>query len=367
MDRALKIIGLPVDNGGCGNYRVYQPFETLKRFTIHDTHVIEKDKDDMVAVAKALEVADVIVGRPGSEVGVYKLLEMPQYAGKKWVMDIDDNIEYISPYSNHYQEYGTEDFYDAYSKKWIWRNGQGEFDVEKNKARVTSHIDSLKRANLVTVSTPMLARYAKRYNKNVAILPNCINFERWWKLNLRPNKQLRVVWAGGSSHYEDWYSIAEPLNELMRKYQFKLIMVGHQFPGLIDADNRHLLEVQDWTPFKGYSYRLMCMAGDIALVPLADLPFNYYKSSVKWYEMSAMGLPSVVSNISPYCEDIKDGVTAMGYRTKKQFYQKLESLIKCPQLRSRIGNAANKWVKDNRDAVFCAKYRIPIISSLLTN
>ena len=83
--------------------------------------------------------------------------------------------------------------------------------------------------------------------------------------------------------------------------------------------------------------------------------------------MSAMGLPSVVSNISPYCEDIKDGVTAMGYRTKKQFYQKLESLIKCPQLRSRIGNAANKWVKDNRDAVFCAKYWIKAYSSLLTN
>jgi len=338
----------------------------IKRFTSHDAHIINKDKDDMVAVAKAMEIADLIVARPGSEEGLFKILDMPQYKDKKWVMDIDDNIELISPYSNHYEEYGTENYYDGYIQKWLWKDGVGGFDIKRNRERVNIHLEGIKRANLVTVTTHALAKYIKQYNDNIVILPNCIDFSRWWKMNLKPNPRLRVLWSGGSSHYEDWYSIKEPLNDLMRKYQFTLVMSGHSFPGIVDEDNKHLLETHDWVPFKGHSYRLMSLAADIGIIPLADLPFNYYKSSVKWYEMSALGIPSVVSNTEPYSEDIRDGVTAMGYRCKKTFHEKLESLILQKALRTKIGNAAYKWVHENRDAAKCAKLWTKAYAKMLT-
>lgn len=365
-NKFLKVLSLPVDDGGCGWYRIRQPFEKIHLNTPHDTHIIDTKKDDMFEVAKAMQVADVVVIRPGAYDGMQRILAMPEFTAKKYVLDIDDNVELISPYSNHYEEYGVEDYYDSHIEKWIWKDGERDFDIERNKKRLTEHLTALRNANLVTVTTKLLKAYAEEYNKNVAILPNCIDFTAWWPLNLKPNKQLRVIWSGGSSHYEDWYSIQEPLNDLMRKYQFKLVMVGHAFPGVIDEDNKHLVETSPWVPFKGHSYRLMCMAADIALIPLADLPFNYYKSSVKWYEMSAMAVPSVVSNIQPYSDDIKDGVTAMGYRTKRQFHEKLESLILHKCLRSRIGNAAFKWVKENRDAEKCTKLWVNAYSKLTT-
>ena len=66
----LKIIGLPVGEDGCSWYRVRQPLNMVKAFTSSDTHIIDKDKDDMVQVAKALQLADVVVTRPGAENGL---------------------------------------------------------------------------------------------------------------------------------------------------------------------------------------------------------------------------------------------------------------------------------------------------------
>jgi len=95
--KPLKIISLPVDEGGCGWYRVRQPLKMIKEYTDSDTHIIEKNKDDMVAISKALEVTDIIVMRPGSEVGMNPLKRAVKMKAK-FVMDIDDNIEIISPY-----------------------------------------------------------------------------------------------------------------------------------------------------------------------------------------------------------------------------------------------------------------------------
>src|SRR5581483_10816407 len=112
----MKIISLPVDRGGCGWYRVRQPFEMIKLHTEHDAHVIDKDNDDPLQVAEALSVADIIVIRQGGEQGLPLLRQTVKNYGKetgrnidihaKIVLDIDDNIELISPYSEHYKEYG---------------------------------------------------------------------------------------------------------------------------------------------------------------------------------------------------------------------------------------------------------------------
>lgn len=351
MSRPLKIIALPVDEGGCGWYRIRQPFDMIQHNTDNDCYIVDARKDDMVEVAKALLAADVIVCRPGSERGMQALLDKPEYKDKPWVLDIDDNTEAISPYNFHYQEYGTEEYYDKNLKKWLHKDGVDHFDLKKNRDRIEWLRWGMRKASLVTVTTPKLAEYAATYNRNVAVLPNCINFKNWWKLPLKPNKQLRVGWAGGVSHYEDWFSIKEPLNELMRKYQFTLVFIGtgDAFRGVIDEDNRHLVEYWGWVPFQGHSFRMMALNLDIALVPLEDLPFNHYKSAVKWYEMSAMGIPSVVAAVTPYEEEI-DLDLASPFLGAEGFQYALEELLTKPAERIRIGSNAQTWVQENRDS-----------------
>lgn len=345
---------MPLGEDGCSWYRVRQPFEFINRFTEHDVHIVDPKNDDMVEVTKALAIADIVVVRQGGEGGIFEMKKMPEFKNLKWVLDIDDNIEEIDPYSEHYHEYGTSEVIHHENGKEVklWEDGIN-IDLKKNIAKVESLKRGLREASLVTVTTEKLKEYALQYNKNVAVLPNCINFERWWKLPLKENKKLRIGWSGGISHYRDWYTIKEPLNQLMREYDFTLVMVGAEFNGIVDEDNRKNLEVHDWVPFKGHSYRMMCLNLDIALIPLENLVFNQYKSSIKFYEMSAMGVPSVVSNILPYSEDITHN-NAFIYSTTNEFYKQLKLAIEDKKLRSKVANNAMKYVKNN----YCAKSNV---------
>lgn len=340
----LKVLAMPVDTGGCGSYRVRQPLAMVKAHTPHDAHVVDTKDDDMVAVSQALSQAHVAIVRQGGEEGTRQMRTIPEFKHLKWVLDIDDQIELISPYSQHYSEYGTKPFQD------IWVAGKNGFDPVANQARVDSLLKGLQEADLVTVTTPKLAEYASQFNPNVAVLPNCVDTNVWWKLPLKPNKTLRVGWSGGVSHYEDWYPIKDELNYLLRKYRFTLVVVGSWFPGLVDEDLRNLVEVWPWVSFEAHSYRMMCMNLDLAIVPLADLPFNHYKSAVKWYEFAAMELPSVVANITPYREEMEHGKTALAYDTPTEFVPQMETLLQNPILRRDIGKAARAWVVANRDA-----------------
>ena len=342
-----------------------QPLSMVLDHTPHDSYVVDTDKDDFTEVYRALTVTDVIILRQGGEDGRRQLLAKYPEITAKWVLDIDDNIEIISPYSEHYKDYGTEEYYDKHISKWLWKNGENGFSDTDNQLKVGSLLRGMREVDMVTVTTPHLAKYAKQYNKNVKVLPNCIDHDHWWKLNLKPNKKLRVGWSGGVSHYEDWFAIKKPLNKLLKEYDFTLVMVGSHYPGIIDKENKKKVEVHPWLPFRGHSYHMMSLALDIAIVPLADLPFNYYKSAIKWFEMSAMGVASVVSNVTPYKQAIKEGDTALGYSTPKQFHNALKSLLTKPALRKRIGHAARKWVKDNRDAQKCVSMWIDAYKTLL--
>ena len=173
---------------------------------------------------------------------------------------------------------------------------------------------------------------------------------------------MRVGWSGGASHYEDIYSIKDQLNQALRKYQFTLVFAGHDFSGIIDEDLRHLVETHSWIPFLGHSYHIMSLAIDIAIIPLADLPFNQYKSPIKYFEFSALKIPSVISNITPYKEVINFD---NAYPYKNDFYKQLELAIKDSDLRKTRGENAYKLVYNNYNSKDWSNKQLQIYKKLL--
>src|SRR6478735_4447447 len=132
-NKPLKILSLIVDRGGCGWYRVRQPFNMINEHTTSEAHVMDKD-DDPIGMLEALWQSDILLVRQGAEVGIDAIRNsVNEYAHEmkynrgfkaKIVIDIDDNVEMISPYSQHYKEYGLNEFYDTQNKQHIWKNGQ---------------------------------------------------------------------------------------------------------------------------------------------------------------------------------------------------------------------------------------------------
>lgn len=342
----LRILALPVDDGGCGNYRVRQPLKMIQKHTENDTVIADHDTNGLV---RAGRLSDVCVIRQGGEQGIFEMSQHDDFKHLKYIIDIDDNVELISPYSRHYKEYGTQEYFSEKNNKWLWKDGVDGFNSEKNQKRLASFLNGLKSADLITVTTPILAEYARKYNKNVAVLPNYVDLKHWWPLKTVKDRPLRVGWSGGVSHYEDWKSIQKPLNDLMREYQFTLVMTGASFGGLFDEDNKKLVETHPWVDFAAHSYHMMALDLDIAVIPLADNEFNRHKSPIKLYEMCAMGVSSVCSDVEPYSSEIEDGINALPYKDARSFYSALESLIVSENMRVQLGSTGYEWVK-SKDA-----------------
>ena len=86
---------------------------------------------------------------------------------------------------------------------------------------------------------------------------------------------------------------------------------------------------------------------DIGLLPLIhNSKFNRAKSPTKLFEYMAMAKPTVSSNIGEATHIIKDGESGFLARTKEDFIEKMEILIKDKDLRQRIGQNARKSVEE---------------------
>jgi glycosyltransferase involved in cell wall biosynthesis len=95
---------------------------------------------------------------------------------------------------------------------------------------------------------------------------------------------------------------------------------------------------------------MMSQQLDIAIAPLKDMEFNYYKSPIKFLEYSAMKVPTVAAKIPPYSDIIKNEKTGMLYNTPEEFYKAVLRLIEAPYARKNLAENAYKFVKGNYDA-----------------
>jgi glycosyltransferase involved in cell wall biosynthesis len=81
---------------------------------------------------------------------------------------------------------------------------------------------------------------------------------------------------------------------------------------------------------------------DIAIAPLADVPFNRAKSHLKALDAAARGIPIVATDMEPYREFVRDGETGYLVRTAAQWKARLTELINDEAARAEMGAAAKK-------------------------
>lgn len=363
MDRKLNILSNIVDDGGCGYFRVRWPFEAIKRSGLANTLIMETNWDETVML-KNIREADVIVSRPRTETFIWKLksyiendaqiAEGLNLRQKKFVFDHDDNTFDISPLNDHYKELGCEEVKitnpKTGKKEYLWKDGVDGFDLEGNRTWRDSLIKVLRDSDMVTTTTPHLANFFKQFNDNVVVLPNSIDFTKYRALEFKDDGWIRIGWQGGASHFEDWAEVNDAMVELFKKYDnIKLTILGSKWDGALKGIPEDRIEFYPWVKTIAHPYNLATLKIDIGIIPLKDMPFNHYKSELKFTEFSALKIPSVVRNILPYSPVCKDGDNALCYNNNRELVQKLSNLIENKRLRKKIAENAYKWAKENRD------------------
>jgi hypothetical protein len=97
-------------------------------------------------------------------------------------------------------------------------------DLAANRQCLDTWRGMLQRGELITVSTPYTKEYVLReigqeHENKILISPNCINFVEFPKIELADHPdEVRILWQGSKTHWEDLWALREPLIRVMEKY-----------------------------------------------------------------------------------------------------------------------------------------------------
>lgn len=184
------------------------------------------------------------------------------------------------------------------------------------------HVDAMRTliqaADLVTVSTPIIAEAASTLNPDVALVANHLD-ERLWFVDHEPaeipddpHAPLRLFYMGSKTHHADLELLRPVLDGLRQRLDrpVELDVVGGTNARVSWF---HRIRVpRNTANYPAFARWLATVAPGhvVALAPLLDTPFTKAKSDLKWLEYSALGLPGVYSDVPAY-GSVTHGVTGL--------------------------------------------------------
>lgn len=370
----MNILYFQKDNGGCQYYRAMIPLDMLHEQKLASVMRVNP-ADDPERLADGLLSSDVVlyprVIASEKWLDTVKLLKSD---GKLVVTDFDDWLWSVNPLSPHYYDYGLEDYSVLHEGKVldVWKDGEKGFSIERNRRALERTKQAIEQCDLVTTTTEQLAEKLRTINKNVAVLPNCIDFDRWAPLPLKPHDDLRLFWAGGHSHYEDLQILIPVMPAVMQRFpRLQFYVMGYAFGAVLKDLPQDRVHFHGWEDNLSYPLRCAILNADISLVPLVDNEFNRCKSPLKWIEQAALGIPSVMSGVTPY-KEMYNGKNALmvSDNSPEGWIEAISTLVRDPLLRARIGGEAQRYVQYRYDirkrakdwlAVYEANKKEPIV------
>lgn len=362
----MKVTYFQNTDGGCDFYRAINPIEAASKNKALTSKKIFSDSmigfylSNRQKFDELMQCEIYLTQRIGSVSFLNSLRNyISEYkSNAKIVMDFDDNVFSVSPMSAHYKDYGTEEvcfkFPDG-KEHWAWKDGIAGFDIARNKKMMDEIKKNISSVDMITTTTEILADVFRQYNPNVRVLPNCVDLDRWNKLPLiREKDEIRIFWAGGQSHWEDFLIVREPLKEIFAKYKnAKMVIMGWVPPGFVEMYGADRVEFHDWVETISYPYKMQTMDVDFGIIPLRDTEFNKCKSPIKWIEMSALQIPSVTSFISPYREMMglsnSDNGVFIEDNDPESWVKGISFMIENVKARKEMGLVARRVVEENFD------------------
>lgn len=242
---------------------------------------------------------------------------------------------------------------------WVLPSTHSLAKVYKLTKKSELTIASLKEADFVTTTTPILADKIKPYNSNVFVLANAINpNEDQWLINPVEvsHNRTRFGYIAGSHHQKDVEMMHPELISLYSdatiKDQWQLVLGGYNFTAMPNGtvehnkyyqyierlftcrfrNGQHLSLLRPWLadrlestklcefrdmddPYMRlnggttYTYAKQYDSIDVSLVPLCANTFNACKSQLKMIEAGFKKKAVMVSDVMPYRLDFtKDNV-----------------------------------------------------------
>jgi hypothetical protein len=237
---------------------------------------------------------------------VYQM-KAAQSLGQRLVVDIDDWPEGIPE----------------------WSEAARLADPESSKVLNVEHLrDVIMQADAVITSTPFLFEQYSKLRGEVHMVRNAVAPDA---MTVRQVKNIKPVlgWVGHMDQRTgDVETLRAWLPDFLDEYELQFHHSGHldSGPSFAEVVGIDPARVTTSPPRKIHDYFRDSFCFDIGLVPMADIPFNHAKSSLKGLEYAASGIPFVAQDLPEYRLLAASGVgrTAGDHET---WTQQLEVLL----------------------------------------
>jgi glycosyltransferase involved in cell wall biosynthesis len=226
------------------------------------------------------------------------------------------------------------DFDDA-----IYLDPPGRASPLRKLARARWRCGALCRAATgVIVGNDVLARFARRHNTAVTVVPTTVDTDLHLPRTAlkRPGTPLVVGWMGSPSTSRYVQQLLPVLREAQRQCPFELLIVGATFD-LTGVSGRCL-------PWSADTEVALLQEMDIGLMPLDDGPWERGKCALKALLYQAVGVPAVVSDVGVNSTAVKNGETGMVVSSDAQWIQSILLLARDPELRRSLGAQGRQHV-----------------------
>lgn len=331
----MKICLIPSDPSGPGYYRLLFPATYLEKagheILLPPYKVVGPDEkgNRTVHFLAGWPVADIYVIQRRMEKGLAtRIIPALKEQGHVIVLEADDDDFHIPS----------------------WHPAHGAADpakspnLNRNWLKTTAGL-----ADAVSVSTPYLGKVYSKFNSNVHVIQNYLEWEMWKDVTpvfrSRDWERTRIGWLGAIKLREgDIRAVAGTLGPWLRKNpEVDFMVVGD------GADEVHDLigtPIPQRLTSPGVNFndedqlqKAICQF-DIGIVPLDSVPFNEAKSYLKGMEYGACGIPAVTSDTEQYREWIDEGVNGFRCERPRDWTRGLDALVGDESLRRRMGGAA---------------------------
>ena len=200
-------------------------------------------------------------------------------------------------------------------------------------------------ASGVIVGNNRLAAYAAQFTSRVKVVPTVVDTARFLPQPVegaarrtQGDDPITLVWIGLACNLKHLNVLAPALRRLQERYRVKLRVVCSEPPVLPGVD----IEFRSWEWQREVED---LQHATIGVMPLEDTEWARGKCGLKLLQYLAVGLPAVASPVGVNSEILVNGENGFLASTEHEWYERLDSLCRDPQLRTRMGQAGRRTVE----------------------
>lgn len=218
--------------------------------------------------------------------------------------------------------------------------------------------DMTRRADLVTVATPALARVYGRHNSNIRVIRNAIDPDLYVKDIPRPDGDLpRLVYYGSTARMRDYGGRVftgkrdDGEGYALRAVEENAHLLRRVFLGTNKGSEGVIARFFDeQTPYiegiAKFSKALANAHGDIGVAPLGGDDFDRCKSELHWLEYAVSDMAVIAERFNgeaPYSV-IRHGVDGLLARGAQEWHDAVKKLATSADLRAELAGRAKERV-----------------------